>query len=181
MCKLIPSVVKLQVHLEDQQAVIHNHDINSAKRALERNTLTENFKMNGQDEETTEYKFDEFSQYFVWRKSDKTWHMREQNIDKGSSIGQIIHIHPKQGEKLYLCSSLNKRTGAILFEDFCTVDGNVHPTYNKATCKIELLENDMHWEAALCGYSASFRSLFCSILLHGDPTTPLQLYESMMP
>ena len=94
----------------------------------------------------------------------------------------MIHIHPNKGEKFYLRLLLKNRTGATSFEDLRTVDGELHPTY-KATCiAMELLENDMHWdatlgEAALRDSPASFRLLFCSILLHGDPTTPLQLYE----
>ena len=71
MCKLQPSVVKLQVHLKDQQSVVHNPDINSARSALERNKktqLTAYCKMNEQDEEANEYKYEEFPQYFTWKK-----------------------------------------------------------------------------------------------------------------
>ena len=94
----------------------------------------------------------------------------------------MIHIHPNQGEKFYLCLLLKNRSGSRSFEDLQTIDGELHPTYKAACIAMELLENDMHWdetlgEAASHSSPGSFRLLFCSILLHGEPALPQQLYE----
>ena len=61
MRKLIPSAMKLKVHLKDEHSAIHNHDIYSVRRALKRNKqtqLNEYFKINDQDEEATEHKYE---------------------------------------------------------------------------------------------------------------------------
>ena len=94
----------------------------------------------------------------------------------------MIHIHPNQGEKFYLRLLLKNRSGSRSFEDLRTIDGELYPTYKAACIAMELLENDMHWdetlgEAASHSSPASFRLLYCSILLHGEPALPQQLYE----
>ncbi|MDQ1532071.1 MAG: hypothetical protein QOE37_2176 [Microbacteriaceae bacterium] len=73
-------------------------------------------------------------------------------------------------------------TGATSFEDLCTVDGVVCPTFKDA-CQVRgLLRDDNEWiqclqEAGDMHTGTQLRTLFTTILIHGVPTTPENLWD----
>jgi hypothetical protein len=49
---------------------------------------------------------------------------------------------PSAGEKFYLCTLLTVVKGPTSFENLCTVDGHLHPTFKAACLAQGLLEHD---------------------------------------
>jgi hypothetical protein len=89
---------------------------------------------------------------------------------------------PAQGERFYLRTLLTVVTGATSFQHLHTVNGTVHPTFKQACAALGLLQDDREWvqcltEAAEMQVGSSLRSLFATILLHCNPTTPGLLWN----
>lgn len=75
-----------------------------AQEVLERQAitkLTEDFKMNIDDENAQNFYYRDFSEQFVWVASLKIWKPRERiNLQKPETIGRLVSIYPNQ-EKSY--------------------------------------------------------------------------------
>ncbi|XP_029639684.1 uncharacterized protein LOC115214793 [Octopus sinensis] len=73
-------------------------------------------------------------------------------------------------------------TGPKSFADLRTVDGIICATYREACLRRGLLNDDhLHRtlaEASNCKLLWQMRRLFCSILIHCNPSNPLNLWES---
>ncbi|XP_061394706.1 ATP-dependent DNA helicase pif1-like, partial [Musca vetustissima] len=72
--------------------------------------------------------------------------------------------------------------GPTSFENLRTVDGQICATYREACQKLQLLENDDHWETTLAEASATrhprqLRALFAIILVTCSPSNPKLLWD----
>ena len=70
--------------------------------------------------------------------------------------------------------------GPQSFEDLCTIDNIVYPTF-QAVCLTRGLEDNQEWincftEAVLFSTSFTLRMLFVTALLHGEITDPLNIW-----
>ena len=72
--------------------------------------------------------------------------------------------------------------GATPFEDLHTVDGVLRPTFKDACRERGILSDDQEWiqylnEAADMQTGTQLCTLFATILLHGTPTSPEELWN----
>jgi hypothetical protein len=183
----LPSVLRLQVHLPQQQAVIlnPNRDV-SLQQALDRHedrdtTLTGWFKANAlhQDGIINDTLYHDFPSKMVWHKDTRIWTVRQ----RGFQIGRMYYAHPSSGERFYLRLLLTVVKGATSFEDLCTFQGRLYPTFREACIAYGLTEDDNEWhqclaEAKHMAVGRQMRQLFVTILRECHPADPRALWDS---
>jgi hypothetical protein len=184
-----PTVVRLQVHLPEQQSIIFNpeggdsiQDVVEAHRNKD-STLTGWFKANSQWEDCRGILYQDFPSKMVWKKDKHKWSHREND---GFAIGRMYHAHPTSGERFYLRLLLTCIKGAISFEDLRTVDGVLYDTFKEACFVLGLLDDDREWhqcltEAKDMAVGQQLRHLFVSILRDCIPSRPRELWDLFWP
>lgn len=199
-----PSVVRLTIHLENEQIVTyHDGQEEAALRNAEqldtqltayfnRVALEERVPLDpnelGRDSNNQPYPsalqltYVDFPTYYAWTASDRTW-IRRSRPKKSDCIGRVYNIHPSSGDLFYLRLLLHSVQGASSFVNLRTVDGVVYPTFRDACAARNLLADDEEWkqtlrEAVFTNVSAlSIRKLFVYILLNCTVASPIQLWE----
>lgn len=78
--------------------------------------------------------------------------------------------------------SFNVFPGATSFSDLRYICERQYNTFHEAAIAMNLLETDTEWdrsmeEAVLFGMPSQLRELFATILIHGNPTNPMELYN----
>ena len=178
----VPNVYRLQLHLEGEHSVTFSEENTEEEMQLRvenaSSTLIAYFNECAQNENARQYLYQEFPQYFVWDKKQKSWKPRQ----KGFALGQIYYAPLKSGERFYLCTLLTSVCGPTSFENIRTVDGVLHATFKEACNALGLLENDGEWRACLHEASVfktgiQLRRLFVTILKECSPTEPLVLWN----
>ncbi|KAL5556293.1 hypothetical protein UlMin_038529 [Ulmus minor] len=100
--EIYPSVISLQLHLEDNQLVTYRKYDNLTtvvrRDDTHRTMLTEFFQMNLRNEKAKTLLYKQFPQQFVWDKRYKLWAPRK----KGQVVGRIVTANPIEGEMYYL-------------------------------------------------------------------------------
>jgi len=181
-----PTVVRLQIHLPDEQSIVfdQNEDAQDVidRAASKDTTLTAYFKANSADlPEARVHLYQEFPQHFVWVKNrtQQTWKPRQ----RGFAIGRMYFAGPSAGERFYLRTLLTVVRGAKSFDDLRTLDGVVYPTFQAACLAHGLLEDDNEWEqcleeAAVMQTGQQLRQLFATIIKENWPLKdPLALWN----
>ncbi|XP_026428485.1 uncharacterized protein LOC113324378 [Papaver somniferum] len=148
--KVYPSVVRLQIHLPNQQSVRYYDyqmldEILSDERNL-RTTLTEFFVTNACDPRAREFLYREFPERYCWDTKSKEWRRRRSTQ---KSIGRVYTVPSCAGKVWFLRHILNHITGPTSFDDLLFVDGERCRTFKRAGEKLELLENDQSARASL--------------------------------
>jgi hypothetical protein len=179
-----PNIVRLQVHLPNQQLITWNEDnapdVQAVVQAQENRdtTLTAYFKANAQYPDAQQILYQDFPSKFVWKDKERKWKPRQ----RGFAIGRMYYAHPNSGERFYLRTLLTAVKGATSFEDLCRVDGgDPLPTFHQACLARGLLEDDNEWrqclqEAAHMASGHQLRNLFVTILRDCSPSDPLALW-----
>lgn len=98
------------------------------------------------------------------------------------ALGRIYTVHPKQDECFYLRLLLVNIRGPTSFEHLRTVDGVLCATFREASQRMNLLENDNHWDATLADATVSapatqIRTLFAIIISTCFPSNALKLWD----
>ncbi|XP_061398409.1 uncharacterized protein LOC133334127 [Musca vetustissima] len=186
-----PTVVHLAVHLENGQRVYFT-EANAQERALSppSTTLTSFFDLCRNDLFAKTLLYAEVPTYFTWNASSKKFQRRKQgkavegweNLYSTDAMGRIYTVHPQNAECFYLRMLLINVRGPTSFENLRTVDGQICATYREACQKLQLLENDDHWETTLAEASATrhprqLRALFAIILVTCSPSNPKLLWD----
>ena len=183
-----PAVVRLQVHLPDQQPVVFNpeggtnlQDVLTAN-ANKATTLTGWFKANAESEANHDTLYQDFPSRMVWNKDTNRWTPRKQDF----AIGRMYHAHPTSGERFYLRLLLTCVKGATSFDDLYWFEGTHHDTFREACIARGLLENDHEWhqcltEAKHMAVGPQLRQLFVSILRDCTPASPKELWDTFWP
>src|SRR5277367_5584026 len=186
-----PNIVRLQIHLPNQQLVMWDEDAGPNLQAVVENqgskdtTLTGYFKANA-DPQTLQARdllYQDFPSKFVWDPKTRKWHLRK---TKERAIGRMYYAHPSSGERFYLRTLLCAVKGAISFEDLRSLNGVVHPTFHAACLTRGLLEDDNEWrqclqEAAYMASGHQLRNLFVTILRDCSPSDRLALCWNLEP
>ena len=187
-----PSVMHLDVHLENGQRVYFTEDnVHERASSPPETTLTAFFKLCQQDEFASTLLYNEVPRYYTWNSQRKKWQRRVQGapvggyvgIKSSDCIGRVYTIHPNNAECYYLRLLLHHIRGPTGFDHFLSVDGQLCTTFRQACNLRGLLHDDTHWdqtlqEAALCSSPCKIRELF-SLLLHlCGLSDPLQLWMS---
>ena len=182
-----PSVMRLQVHLPDQQGVILNPDRDAnLQQALQHlgdrdTTLTAWFKANAlhQDGIINDILYQDFPSKMVWQTKTRKWTVRK----KGFQIGRMYHAHPSSGERFYLRLLLTTVKGATSFDDLYSFEGTQHNFFREACIARGLLDDDNEWhqclqEARDMAVGLQMRHLFVTILKDCAPADPRTLWDT---
>jgi hypothetical protein len=184
-----PPIVRLQVHLPDQQPIIFEEDEDGNVRDLvdtnpdHDTTLTAWFKANSQLEVNRDLLYQDFPSRMVWNKSTYKWTPRKWDT---LAIGRMYHAHPTSGERFYLRLLLTCVRGATSFEYLYTFDGVRHPSFKEACIARGLLDDDREWhqclnEAKDMQMGEQLRHLFVTILRECTPARPRELWDTFWP
>ena len=140
----VPSVTRLQVHLENEQNVLIQVGVDNnatvLNRALNRNTtLTAYFQACASDANARQYLYQEFPQHYRWLSKTSKWAIRKNKI---FSLGRMYFVPPKAGELFHLRTLLTVVHGPTSFQDLQTFNGVNCETYHAACIARGLLEDD---------------------------------------
>ncbi|XP_054734508.1 uncharacterized protein LOC129241988 [Anastrepha obliqua] len=187
-----PTVVHLAVHLENGQRVYFTPE-NAALRATSApiTTLTAFFHLCQSDNFARTLLYAEVPQYFTWDKSRITFQRRKQgkpvqghpNVFSTDALGRIYTVHPNNAECFYLRLLLVNVRGPTSFQALRTINGELCATYREACQKLNLLEDDKHWEdtlavSAVIASPHQIRTLFSIIIAMCSPSNPLELWNN---
>jgi len=197
ICENSRTVVRLDIHLEDQQNVnIPGHaaeaDIERALESSYESKLTAWFKLNRTDVAARQYLYIEIPKHYTWNAGDPTndptvprtkhWKKRVNNV--GSSvISRMYSVYPRDRERFYLRLLLFHVRGATSFSEVRTYEGVLYGTYEE-TCRVRgLLIDDSEWErtlheACVTANARQVRDLFVTILGHCSPNNPARLWTT---
>jgi PIF1-like helicase/Helitron helicase-like domain at N-terminus len=178
-----PKIVRLQVHLPQQQIITWNAETvanlqDVVEEQAEKDTnLTAYFKANANHPEARDLLYQDMPSKFVWIPKQRKWKPRQQ----GFALGRMYYAHPNSGERFYLRTLLTSVKGATSFEDLRHVNGVLHPTFHAACLAYGLLEDDNEWrqclqEAAHMATGYQLRNLFVTLLRDCSPSDPLALW-----
>ncbi|XP_043259365.1 uncharacterized protein LOC122403185 [Colletes gigas] len=187
-----PTVVHLAVHLENGQRVYFTE--HTAIQRAERppaTTLTSFFSTCESDPFARTLLYSQMPRYYTWNASSKKFQRRKQgervpdnpDVFSTDAIGRIYTVHPsRNAECFYLRLLLVNVRGPTSFESLRTVDGVLCPTYRDACQRLQLLENDTHWDmtladAIMCAPANQIRSLFAIIISTCNPSNPKDLWD----
>ncbi|GFQ72534.1 ATP-dependent DNA helicase [Trichonephila clavata] len=97
------------------------------------------------------------------------------------ALGRLYTVHPNNAECFYLRLLLINVRGPTSFQELKTVNGHVCATFREACQKLNLLENDAHWDISLADASHTaqpqqIRTLFFIILTTYFPANPKGLW-----
>uniref|UniRef100_A0A1J3JG54 Helitron helicase-like domain-containing protein n=1 Tax=Noccaea caerulescens TaxID=107243 RepID=A0A1J3JG54_NOCCA len=177
-----PAVQRLTLHLEDQQPLIYNGkqslDSILSRAGIDKTMFTEWMKMNLIDEEARTLTYLQFPTRFVWNSTKKTWTKRKE----GHTIGRIVNIHPTAGQLYYLRMLLNVVRGPTCYKDILTFEGVTYESFKETCAARDLLDGDKEWVEALeevsqWAFASQLRSLFVTVLIFCQVTTPTKLWE----
>ncbi|XP_050065795.1 uncharacterized protein LOC126554811 [Aphis gossypii] len=147
-----PSVVHLAVHLENGQRVYFTAQ-NAVQRAAQppSTTLTSFFETCQNDDFAQTLLYSEMPKYYTWNQSSRRF------------------IRRKQGKPV---------PG---YTDLRTVDGELCVSYREACQRLQLLENDAHWDqtlndAVISSHAHQIRTLFSIIISTCFPSSPIDLW-----
>lgn len=202
-----PTVVRLQLHLEDRQSLTYQDgaeaDALNDPRLL-RTTLIAYFdavsyemlhplsvheigyfKRAKPDEQLQlkpvahQLTYQEFCEFYTYDEYKRTYHRRKK---RENIIGRIYYAHPTSGERFYLRMLLINVPGATSFEYLRTVNGVTYSTFKEACFHRGYLRDDNEWdnlleEIALEKMPFSLRHTFAIILMYNSISNPLQLWN----
>jgi hypothetical protein len=179
-----PAVVRLQLHLPDQQMVFFDPEEVGRIPILQRENihktnLTEFFVACQKYPMACTLTYPKMPNEFVWDNGKKVWMPRK----RGRAIGRVYFAGPAAGERYYLRMLLYIVKGPTSWEYLRTVDGVVYDTFKAACAARGLLETDEEFdkclkEAGRMKTGRQLRQLFSVILLECAPISPLLLWNT---
>ncbi|XP_045800265.1 uncharacterized protein LOC123894338 [Trifolium pratense] len=176
-----PAVIRLTIHLENQQLV--RFDDNSSLHNVVRyremvdTMFTAWFKANLEYEEGRDLTYSQFPTKFVYLSQEHRWQPRQ----KGFSIGRLTYVPVGAGQLYYLRVLLTKQKGCTSFESIRTVNGKVLNTFQEACSELRLLKNDQEFKDAIkeayeTASGGQMRSLFVRLLNMNTMTNPFDVW-----
>ena len=189
-----PSVMRLQVHLPDQQTVVSNTDrVGTVQQVVENaqrdTTLLGWFKANAgiglanaDMEDIRDTLYQDFPSKMVWKTDSHVWRVRT----AGFQIGRMYYAHPSSGEHFYLRLLLTTVKGATSFDDLYSFEDVQYPSFREACIARGLLEDDNEWhhclhDAGQMQVGHQLRHLFVSILKDCSSANPRALWDRHWP
>ncbi len=145
-----PPVIRLEMHLEDEQNIIYNEieNIKTIEKDIKNTKLTAWFKLNETDPEARKYLYHELPRYFIWKSTERVWQKRKFN-KVSKMIGRIYFISPRETERFSMIILLLNTPGATSFSNLRTVEGKIFSTYQAAAINRGLLHDDKIWNETL--------------------------------
>nr|XP_051197220.1 uncharacterized protein LOC127310601 [Lolium perenne] len=184
MFSVSPSVLQLQLHLEDMQPITFkegdNLDDVINRPSSSSTMLTEFFKTNLVDPYARNFLYKEFPEFYRWIKGKKKWQRRK--LRGRGQIGRIVYAHPAEGERYFLRVLMNHVKGATSFEDLKSVNGRRCSNFRESCERRGLIETDKSLDdcltkAATFQIPYALRRLFATILVFCEVTQIRSLWE----
>src|ERR1700761_2449104 len=142
----LPNVIRLPIPLDGDNVVYYDEDLTAAQLERRAKThLTAYFEANATDSLARTILYQEFPGRFVWIAKTHRWKPHQ----RGWVFGRMYTVHPNAREKFYLRLLLTSVQGATSFENLCTVDRVLYPTFKEACLHRGLLEDDNEWRQCL--------------------------------
>ncbi|XP_074645863.1 uncharacterized protein LOC141902122 [Tubulanus polymorphus] len=187
-----PPDEKLPCHLPNDQTVLFQADdaANVINRGPPTTKLTAFFQMNAEDATARSVLYPEFPRYFTWNTSGKKWQRRKRGTVNGYGhttsdvLGRIptISFSAHQTELYFLRLLLHHRPGPTSYEDLCTINGELCPTFQDGCLKLGLITDDDEInrameEASNLKLGSQLRNFFATLLIYCRPADPLQFWK----
>ena len=180
-----PPVIRLEMHLEDEQNIIFEEKelLGNVQSKFKNTKLTAWFKLNEDDEEARQHLYHNIPKYYIWKSQARIWQKRKFN-KVSKMLGRMYFISPRETERFSMRLLLLNTPGATSFINLRTIGGIKFNTYQEAAIEKGLLADDKIWcetlaEACLVETDTSkIRSLFAMILYLGNPSNPGKLWET---
>lgn len=178
------------MHLENGQRVYFTAQ-NAVQRAAQppSTTLTSFFETCQNDDFAQTLLYSEMPKYYTWNQSSRRFIRRKQgkpvpgytDVYSTDAIGRIYSVHPSNDECFYLRLLLVNVRGPTSFQQLRTVDGELCGSYREACQRLQLLENDAHWDqtlndAVISSHAHQIRTLFSIIISTCFPSNPIDLW-----
>ena len=120
-------------------------------------------------------------EYFYDRRS-KELHVRQQN----TFLGRVHSVNLLAGEVFYLRLLLHNDhcRGKVSFEDFSSINGTLHESYQAVCRELGHLCDDQEWENFLSydfltNICPQIRNLYVILLIFCFPQNPAKLFEDI--
>jgi hypothetical protein len=174
------TIVRLPVHLEDEQTVYFTEGQDLTNRVAPASRLTAYFDECARDEHARELTYIEFPLHYCWHQPSKTWKRRV--LHRSNTLARMYSVSVREGERFYLRLLLSHVAGPTSFEDLRTFDGTTYGTFKEACIARGMLEDDSLWvstiaEVAMHASPKQLRQLFVSVLTLAHPSNPASLWE----
>ncbi|XP_076931075.1 uncharacterized protein LOC143596098, partial [Bidens hawaiensis] len=164
------SVTRLPFHLPRQQHVVYRAD-DDLDNVLEKVESVSSYMFTGWMKCNEKYAsarkltYVELPTEFVWHDQSRRWERRKSRF----SIGINHVVSPSAGEAYFLRILLNRVKGPQSFEEICTVNGHIQPSFRDACYSLGLLEDDQEYieaieEASHSSLGHGVRTLFATML-----------------
>ena len=148
-----PAVQQLALHLKNAQNIVFNPDedlqdqIDDA-RERQRTTLQGWFAYNRENEDGRHILYGDFPQHFTWDRTKMPYSWKPRT--RGSpTIGRIVAVNIKQGDRYYLRRLLLERPGMTCHDDCCIWEGRRYATYREVCLAMGLLEDNAEFSHCL--------------------------------
>ncbi len=192
LAEMYPPVVKLPLHLENQEMVYFQPEEAPvlASKPPPKTKLTAYFDLNRESRDAKHILYPDICQYYTWK--DNKWVKRSRKLSKleensgaySDAIGRIpvVGLNANQTETYYLRMLLYHKAGAESFADLRTIDGELCSTYQAACLKLGLLDDDSEndkamEEASSIRFGPQLRETFAMILIWNRPTDTEGFWE----
>jgi hypothetical protein len=138
--KEYPAVMRLHIHLPNEQTVIFDPTADEADivnaNASATSTLLQWFALNNRDVSARNYLYTEIPEHFVWHKN--TWTRRK----KGAVLGRMFAVSSRNQELFALKRLLQVVRGATGWDDLRSVDGFYYGSFQEACGARGMLADD---------------------------------------
>ena len=179
------SVVRLAVHLPDQQPVafVEKEERNALDKASDKHTTLQAwFKLNRDKPDFRHLLYVDMPKHCVWNKKAGTWKPRQRGAK--NVLGRLNAASPAQEERYFLYLLLLNVPGATGFEDLRRVPGQEQPahSFQEAAVLRGLVESEEEYrlalrDAAFQKMPGPLRQFFAHLLLSCSLTTGKELWE----
>jgi hypothetical protein len=178
------TIVRLQVHLPDEQNVYFTEDnmaIVAEAASNKLTNLTAWFLLNQEDQSANDILYSDIPQHYVYSNKHGKWTPRQRGENK--TIGRMYSVNlASDTERFCLRLLLLHVRGATSFEDLKTYDGQVFDTFKEAAQKRGLFNDDATWENTLMEAAAekmprALRQLFANLCVLAVPPNVVELFE----
>jgi len=163
-----PTVTHLAIHLPNGQRVYFNENNFRERLATPpQTTLTAFFMLCQNDAFAKTLLYVEVPRYYTW--TGKKWQRRSRgtpvegwpDVRASDALGRIYTVHVSNFECYCLRMLLSVIRGPKNFSDLKTIDGEELSTFQQACEKMNLLEDDNHWDATI--EEATANATFCCL------------------
>jgi len=182
--KEFPSVMRLSIHLPDQQQVIFDptQDVQDIFEAAESasSTLLEWFELNKRDPAARNWLYRDIPEHYIWDKD--MW--KKRTYASSIAVGRIYNVSIHNYELFALRTLLQCVRGCTSFADILTVDGHIYSTFREACSAFGYVHDDSEFVASFQEFLETqvvsvhgLRFQFAFMLLNIKTVDAMSLFE----